>query len=130
MDIEESVTHLLGDGQPAASGASKGPFKQARIRVFPMFGEKRELEAPAGPGGHGGADPLMLEQLFSPDPPPDADHRAASHVDGAASVLVGMAGNLSLENGLPVTIDDLFPLSSKIKGSRGTTPGAEGHAHE
>jgi predicted dehydrogenase len=130
MDIEESVTHLLGDGQPAASGASKGPFKQARIRVFPMFGEKRELEAPAGPGGHGGADPLMLEQLFSPDPPPDADHRAASHVDGAASVLVGMAGNLSLENGLPITIDDLFPLSSKINRSRGTTPGAEGHAHE
>jgi predicted dehydrogenase len=118
MDIEESITHLLGDGQAAGASASKGPFKQARLRVFPMFGERRELDVPAGAGGHGGADPLMLEQLFSPNPPPDAHHRAASHVDGAASVLVGIAGNLAMDKGLPIVIDDLFPLSSKLRGSR------------
>jgi hypothetical protein len=83
-----------------------------------MFGERRELDVPAGAGGHGGADPLMLEQLFSPNPPPDAHHRAASHVDGAASVLVGIAGNLAMDKGLPIVIDDLFPLSSKLRGSR------------
>jgi predicted dehydrogenase len=109
MDIEESITHLLGDGQVSAS---KGPFKQARMRVFPMFGQGYEVDVPVGEGGHGGADPVMLEQIFSPTPPPDPYHRAASHIDGAASVLVGIAANHAMSTGRMVCIDDLFPLSS------------------
>jgi len=110
MDIEESITHLLGDGQVSAS---KGPFKQARMRVFPMFGQGYEVDVPVGEGGHGGADPVMLEQIFSPTPPPDPYHRAASHIDGAASVLVGIAANQAMSTGRMVCIDDLFPLSSE-----------------
>jgi hypothetical protein len=109
MDIEESVTHLLGDGQ---ASASKGPFKQTRMRVFPMFGQPYEVEVPVAAGGHGGADPVMLEQIFSPAPPPDPFHRAASHIDGAASILVGIAANESMRTGQFIHIDDLFPLSS------------------
>lgn len=112
MDIEETVTHLLGDGQ---ASASKGPFKQARMRVFPMFGDAYELDVPIGDGGHGGADPVMLEQIFSPQPPPDPYHRAASHVDGAASVLVGIAANQSMKTGHMVSIADLFPLSDMMQ---------------
>jgi predicted dehydrogenase len=115
MDIEESVTHLLGDGQAAPTNASKGPFKQARMRVFPMFGQGYEVEVPAGEGGHGGADPVMLEQIFSPTPPVDSYHRAASHVDGAASVLVGIAANQSMQTGQSVSIEDLFPLAAMKK---------------
>jgi hypothetical protein len=116
MDIEESITHLLGDGQIAATmSASKGPFKQARMRVFPMFGQGYEVEVPVGDGGHGGADPVMLEQIFSPTPPPDPYHRAASHIDGAASVLVGIAANQAMVTGQMVCIDDLFPLSAMMK---------------
>lgn len=109
MDIEESVTHLLGDGQ---ASASKGPFKQARMRVFPMFGQGYEVDVPIGQGGHGGADPVMLEQIFSPNPPPDPYHRTASHIDGAASILVGIAANHSMQTGQHVHIDQLFPLST------------------
>jgi predicted dehydrogenase len=111
MDIEESITHLLGDGQVSAS---KGPFKRARMRVFPMFGQEYEVDVPVGEGGHGGADPVMLEQIFSPTPPPDPFHRAASHINGAASVLVGIAANQSMHTGQMVFIDDLFPLSSMM----------------
>jgi predicted dehydrogenase len=109
MDIEETVTHLLGDGRV---DASTGPFKQARIRVFPMFGEKYEVDVPVGEGGHGGADPVMLEQIFLPNPPADPFHRAASHIDGAASILVGIAANQAMKTGKMVVIDDLFPLSA------------------
>jgi predicted dehydrogenase len=109
MDIEESVTHLLGDGQVAAS---TGPFKQARMRVYPMFGQGYEVDVPVGEGGHGGADPVMLEQIFSPNPPEDPYHRAASHIDGAASVLVGIAANRAMKTEQMVVIDDLFPLSA------------------
>jgi len=109
MDIEESIVHLLGDGQVAAS---KGPFKQARLRVFPMFGEGYEVAVSVGEGGHGGADPVMLEQIFSPNPPPDPYQRAASHIDGAASVLVGIAANQAMHSGQLVCIEELFPLAS------------------
>jgi predicted dehydrogenase len=117
MDIEESVTHLLGDGMPKDASASTGPFKRARIRTIPMFGAEREIDVPVGEGGHGGADPVMLEQIFSPNPPPDPYCRAASHVDGAASVLVGIAANQSIATGQMVRVDDLFPLSSMMGGS-------------
>ena len=70
MDIEENITHLLGDGQVADAQASKGPFKQARMRVFPMFEQGYEVDVPVGEGGHGGADPVMLEQISQPPHPP------------------------------------------------------------
>jgi predicted dehydrogenase len=113
MDIEESITHLLGDGQVASS---KGPFKQARIRVVPMFDKGYEVDVPVGDGGHGGADPVMLEQIFSPNPAPDPYHRAASHIDGAASILVGISANQAMQTGKMVAVDDLFPLSVLKEG--------------
>jgi hypothetical protein len=53
----------------------------------------------------------MLEQIFSPNPPHDPYYRAASHIDGAASILVGSAGNRAMQTRQLVQIDDLFPLS-------------------
>jgi predicted dehydrogenase len=110
MEIVENVIHLLGDGQ---AGASKGPFKRATMRVFPMFGTPYEVEVPFAEGGHGGADPVMLDQIFLPNPPPDPFNRAASHIDGAASVLVGISANQSIRSGQPVNIDDLFSLPAR-----------------
>lgn len=112
MDIVENINHLQGDGE-ARMNASKGPFRSARIRVYPMFGQPEEIEVPAGDGGHGGADPILLEQLFSPNPPADPFKRAASHIDGAASILVGIAANEAMQTGKMVAIDDLFVLPEK-----------------
>ena len=118
LDIEENITHLLGDSQTVDAQASKGAFKQARLRVFPMFEKGYELDAPGGEGGHGGADPVMLEQLFSPTPPPDPFNRAASHVDGAASILLGIAANQSINTGRLIHIDDLFSLSPLLPANK------------
>jgi predicted dehydrogenase len=112
MDIAENINHLLGDGQ---AQASKGPFKNASIRAYPMFDQPYAVDVPAGDGGHGGADPVMLEQLFSPNPPPDPFNRAASHIDGAASILMGIAANQSIATGQAVNVDDLFVLPDKSK---------------
>ena len=109
MDITENVTHLGADSASAA--ASKGAFKRTEIRAFPMFGEAYEVEVPRAEGGHGGADPVMLEQIFSPKPAPDPLRRAASHLDGAASILVGIAANMSIETGEMVDVADLFDLA-------------------
>ncbi len=107
MEVREDVDFLRSD---AAASASKGGFEAVAIRVQPMFGESRAVEIPEAEGGHGGADPLMLEQIFSPNPPHDPFHRAASHIDGAASILVGISGNLSMQTGRLINIPDLFAL--------------------
>lgn len=111
LDIVENVAHLKTDS--ASASASKGPFKQTRIRAFPLFGQPYEVAAPAGAGGHGGADPLMLADIFAAqetDAPPDPTGRAASQRDGAASILVGIAANLSIASGKMIEVSDLFDL--------------------
>ena len=108
LDVVENVTHLMSDTEKTR--ASKGAFKDVTLRVHPMFGQAYEVDIPRGEGGHGGADPVMLAQLFAASPPPDPYGRAASHVDGAASLLMGFAANESIRTGLPVRVDDLFPL--------------------
>ncbi|HEX7736190.1 MAG TPA: Gfo/Idh/MocA family oxidoreductase [Ktedonobacteraceae bacterium] len=113
MDIVENINHLHGDGK-AFKGTSKGPFKSAQIRAYPMFGQSYEVDFPFSPeGGHGGADPFLLEQIFAANPPDDPYQRAATHIDGAAAALVGIAGNQAMLTGKMVAIDDLLTLPEK-----------------
>ncbi len=85
-------------------------FGGKHIRVFPMFGSPYEVEIPEGIGGHGGGDAVMLEQIFSDQPPADPYERAASHIDGAASILLGIAANESIASGGLVRVSDLLKL--------------------
>ncbi|MBV7327133.1 Gfo/Idh/MocA family oxidoreductase [Chloroflexi bacterium TSY] len=85
-------------------------FGGKQIRVYPMFGKPYEAGIPEATGGHGGADPVMLEQIFSPNPPADPFKRAASHIDGVASILLGIAANESIATGQPIMVDDLLRL--------------------
>jgi predicted dehydrogenase len=111
LSVVENANLVSGQGEAHTPQASKGPFKQAALRVFPMFGEGYNVEFPPGEGGgHGGADPIMLKQLFAPNPPHDPFDRAASHIDGAASIMLGIAANRAMEINQPVCIDDLFHL--------------------
>jgi len=112
LEIVENINHLQGDG---AAKASKSAFKSATMRVHPMFGESREVSVPTGDGGHGGADPVMLADIFSSSPDSDPLHRAASHLDGAASILVGIASNLAMQSGQMIHIPDLFHLPERAK---------------
>jgi predicted dehydrogenase len=59
-----------------------------------------------GEGGHGGGDELLLSDLFN-GPGEDPLGRPSGYVDGLRSVSVGIAGNASLESGLPVRTADL-----------------------
>jgi predicted dehydrogenase len=88
-------------------------FGGKHIWVFPMFGRPYEVEIPAAIGGHGGGDAVMLEQIFSDEPPADPFNRAASHIDGAASILLGIAANESIASGRPIFVRDLLPLPSR-----------------
>lgn len=91
-----------------ASGATyaEGTTRGLQITVFPMFDPPYDVEVPIISGGHGGGDAVLLEDLFG-SPPEDPYHRAASHVDGAMSILTGIAANISMRTGQPVKVADL-----------------------
>lgn len=88
-------------------------FGGKHIWVFPMFGRPYEVEIPEGKGGHGGGDAVMLEQIFAEEPPADPFARAASHVDGAASILLGIAANEAIASGRPIQTSELLKLPPK-----------------
>jgi len=84
--------------------------EENRITLFPMFGVPTDVPIPSASGAHGGGDAVLMEQLFSETPPPDPFGRAASHIDGAASCLLGIAANESMASHKPVEVDSLFRL--------------------
>ena len=104
MSIVEA-SYVNGGGDSSLEGAVTG----ATIGVFPMFGESYDVEIEKGEGGHGGGDPILLNDIFG-TPVPDKFNRAASHVDGAMSILTGIAANKSIATGLPVDIERLLRL--------------------
>jgi predicted dehydrogenase len=69
----------------------------------------RELKVQTGEGGHGGGDVRMLADLFG-EPVADPLGRAADAVDGARSLVTGLAANRSFELGSPVRTRDLLDV--------------------
>ncbi|SDY26896.1 Oxidoreductase family, C-terminal alpha/beta domain [Evansella caseinilytica] len=98
-------SYINSGGEKAAEGA----VEEKSITVIPMFGKPHEVEIMEGEGGHGGGDPLLLKDIFG-TPGEDEFRRAASHVDGAMSILTGIAGNISLRTGQAVKVDELIRL--------------------
>ncbi len=99
--------HLIDNG---SVGAGHLRAEDSELRVFPHFKPPYGVEIPRLEGAHGGSDPLLQEQIFSRRPPADPLQRSAGHEQGAASILIGIAGNESIATGLPVRINDLVPL--------------------
>lgn len=89
--------------------AKEGAVKENSIEVYPMFGEPYKVEVERKAGGHGGGDPVLLEDLFG-NPPEDKFKRAASHVDGVMSIMTGVAANKSIATGKQIRIEDLIKL--------------------
>lgn len=98
--LEQSYVNAGGDK------ANEGATKYKKITVIPMFSEAYDVPIEEAVGGHGGGDPILLNDIFGV-PKEDKFHRAANQVDGAMSILTGVAANKSIASGLPVQIDDL-----------------------
>lgn len=88
---------------------AEGAVKEKNITVFPMFDEPYNVPIEEARGGHGGGDPVLLNDLFG-TPKPDPYNRAASHEDGTMSILTGIAANKSIATGMPIKIGDLIKL--------------------
>ena len=78
------------------------------ILFQPHWGKPWIIDYPevAADADHGGGDELILRHLFR-GVEDDPLGLAADNIDGAKSILVGIAGNESMRTGLPVRIDSL-----------------------
>lgn len=99
--VEKPYINAAGDKK------QEGATRTYEIRVCPLFAPPYNVEIQRIEGGHGGGDPVMLDDLFLPGKNEDPFHRAADHVDGIRSILTGVAANKSIASGLPVNVDSL-----------------------
>jgi len=67
----------------------------------------RKVEVPVGVGAHGGGDARLQGHLFG-DVTEDPFRLKADFRDGANSIIVGVAGNISMATGQAVKVDDLI----------------------
>ncbi|KAK1774012.1 putative oxidoreductase yteT [Copromyces sp. CBS 386.78] len=101
--VENSYVNAGGDQ------ALEGALEKRTILLRPLFEQPREIEIEESKGAHGGGDSVLLNDLFG-EPTTDEYMRGASHVDGAASILTGIAANRSIETGQVVFVDDLLKV--------------------
>lgn len=95
--------------------AEDGKFREGvssseQVLLMPHFKKPQVVKLPKGKGGHGGGDPLMLDEIFGGKKLADPLRRAANHIDGARSILTGIAANQAFLTGLPVQVDKLLRL--------------------
>ncbi|GGF43408.1 dehydrogenase [Microbacterium sorbitolivorans] len=93
---------------PSYSAVEAGSLRPVADRLILQrhWEEPVEIDIASGPGGHGGGDALLLRDLFV-GPGEDPLARPADWTDGVRSIAVGIAGNISLETGLPVKTAEL-----------------------
>ena len=107
-------THMNRGVRPKDFKLDDKPGAEAEgewIRVFPHFKNSYLVPVPAQAGPHGGADEILNRSFYSPEASStDEWGRFAGHEQGAASILVGIAGVESMKRNLPITITDLVAL--------------------
>ena len=107
-------THMNRGVRPKDFKLDEKPGAEAEgewIRVYPHFKNSYLVPVPSQTGAHGGADDILNRSFYSPDGSSDDQwSRFAGHEQGAASILVGIAGVESMKRNLPVNITDLVPL--------------------
>ncbi|HEX2861712.1 MAG TPA: hypothetical protein VHN79_08730 [Lacunisphaera sp.] len=112
-------THMNRAVRPKDFKLDEKPGAEAEgewIRVFPHFKPSYIVPMPPATGAHGGADEILNRSFYAPDAPAtDPWGRFAGHEQGAASILVGIAGVESIRRNQPVNLTDLVPLQPAAK---------------
>ncbi len=107
-------THMNRAVRPKDFKLDEKPGAEAEgewIRVYPHFKNSYLVPVPAQLGAHGGADEILCRSFYDPSSPQtDPLGRFAGHEQGAASILVGIAGVESIRRNQPVNLLDLVPL--------------------
>ncbi|MBC2604322.1 Gfo/Idh/MocA family protein [Puniceicoccus vermicola] len=110
IELEEVEKSYVNTG---GGTSGEGEASSRTLLVRPLWEKPYEVELEEGEGSHGGGDVVMLRDIFGDGKQEDPFRRAASHVDGAQSILTGIAANKSFATGLPITVADLLKIPSE-----------------
>lgn len=103
--VENSYVNSGGDQ------SLEGSLESRTITLRKLFEKPVDVEIPTSVGAHGGGDEVLLADLFGEQGADiDQDMRAATHVDGALSILTGICANKSMASGQVVNVRDVFAL--------------------
>jgi predicted dehydrogenase len=101
--ICQETSYTSGDGSMPGELIPDG----TRIKIRPHFHTAYEVEIDYGGGSHGGADPILMADVFASKRPADPYLRAADHRAGAWSILTGIAANRAIKTRKTVRIENL-----------------------
>ncbi len=95
---------------PGMHGLDKDKKELVPEIIFqPHWGKAQVITYEEGKGGHGGGDVRLLEHVFRGAANDPLGH-AAGYIDGARSILTGIAANQSMRTGAPVKVAELVRL--------------------
>ncbi|GAA3871786.1 Gfo/Idh/MocA family oxidoreductase [Tessaracoccus defluvii] len=106
---EDGEVVLDASANPDGPGVTTSRPEGERLVVQRHWGAAEGIPVPAGIGGHGGGDAILLMDVFRRDLRLSDDPlgRAAGYLDGVRAVAVGIAANESLASGRAVTMEEL-----------------------
>lgn len=78
MDVVEQ-SYVNSAGEQGAEVA----FEKRAVTLRPLFEKPRDAEVEVGLGGHGGGDPVLLNDSFSKNVGENRFGQVADHIDGA-----------------------------------------------
>lgn len=100
----QETVYVSGDGTVPGELKKEGTW----TRIYPHWKTAYEEEIWHAEGGHGGADPVMMDHIFAPEKQEEDKYlRQADQRSGAWSILTGVAANLSMAENRVVRIDEL-----------------------
>lgn len=103
--VENSYVNSGGDQ------SLEGSLETRTITLRKLFEKPVDVEIPTSVGAHGGGDEVLLADLFGERGAQiNQDMRAATHVDGALSILTGICANKSMASGQAIKVRDVFAL--------------------
>lgn len=86
------------------------PTPVQTIDYFPLFGSRERIWVVQREGGHGGGDPVLLEDIFLGVDPNRPYEILSGALDGAYSVVTGEAVWKSVKENRPIRIDELLKV--------------------
>jgi len=91
------------------------PTEQQTIDYFPLFGSKENIHVVHRSGGHGGGDPVLLEDIFLGVDPSRPYEILSGSLEGANAVATGESIWRSVKENRPIKIQELLHGSESEK---------------
>jgi predicted dehydrogenase len=116
---------VIHRSDPDPTGKTNPASEAGLITFYPLFGGKQLIEIPPVPGGHGGADIGIQNDLFIGESPESQElGLLAGSEAGSYAIAMGEAVWKSIATGQPMSIEKLLAPDTGARAARETAAGS------